>query len=110
VAPAAVFLAGAGVVFLVAGVVACVVFMVAGVVAGVVALVAGVVVVVANAALVPFSTDSGGNHTSLVALAFARNEARRAAHRSASLFHRLLISIIYCVPPPRVLSRCSPWP
>ena len=68
-----VFLA-AGVVFLAAPVffAALVVFLVAPVVA----------FVAAETAFLPVSTGSGGNHTALVALTFATNEAPRAAHCS----------------------------
>ena len=54
-----------------------------------------------EAAFLPASAGWGGNHTALVALAFATNEAPRAAHLSLSvtLFHPLLISIIDCVFP-----------
>jgi len=51
-----------------------------------------------EAALLPVSAGLGGNHTALVALAFATNEAPRAAHVSLSetRFQRLLMSIIDC--------------
>src|SRR5512145_1623274 len=67
--------------------------------APVVSLVTPLVALLAvEAALSPVSTGLGGNHTTLVALAFATNEAPRAAHFSLSvtLFHRLFISIICC--------------
>src|SRR5512145_2858234 len=89
-----VFLA-APLVFLAAPLVFLVVFLAAPVVSLVTPLVALLAV---EAALSPVSTGLGGNHTTLVALAFATNEAPRAAHFSLSvtLFHRLFISIICC--------------
>ena len=51
-----------------------------------------------DAAFLPVACGPGGNHTALVALAFATNEAPRAAHLplSVALFHRLVNSIIQC--------------
>jgi hypothetical protein len=81
-----------------------------------VVLAAAVVFLVAflavEAAFLPVSTGFGGNHTNLVALAFATNEAPRAAHFSLSvtLFHGLLISIISCSLPLLSFTHFRPDP
>src|SRR5689334_18537270 len=87
-----------------------VVFLAAPVVFLVARLVAVLVVSLAvETAFLPVSTGSGGNHTTLVALTFAMNEAPRAAHfsRSVTPFSWLLISIICCSLPDVVL-HCRP--